>query len=61
MLLREAIEKSGYDWKQHGSDVASAMMKIFHTTGVEVKDENSGLSFRRLDLMAALRLVMKTT
>lgn len=57
MLLREAIQKSGYDWKKHGADIASAMMKIFQTTGVEVKDEKSGLSFRRLDLMAALKRV----
>ena len=59
MILREAIEKSGYDWKPHGPDLASAMMNIFQTTGVEVKDEKSGLSFRRLDLMAALKQVMK--
>lgn len=58
MLLREAITKSGYDWKQDGADIASAMMKIFQTTGVEVKDEKSGLIFQRLDLMAALKLVM---
>lgn len=58
MLLREAITKSGYDWKQDGRDMASAMMKIFQTTSVKVKDEKSGLTFRRLDLMAALKLVM---
>lgn len=58
MLLREAIQKSGYDWKKYGPDMASAMMKIFQTTGVEVKDDKSGLTFRRLDLMAALKLVM---
>ena len=57
MLLREAIQKSGYDWKKHGADIASAMMKIFQITGVEVKDEKSGLTFRRLDLMAALKRV----
>lgn len=58
MLLREAIEKSGYDWKQHGPDMASAMMKILQTTGVKVEDKASGQAFRRLDLMAALKLVM---
>lgn len=58
MILREAIEKSGYDWKPHGPDLASAMMNIFQTTGVEVKDEKSGLSFRRLDLIAALKRVI---
>ena len=59
MILREAIEKSGYDWKPHGPDIATAMMKIFQSTGVEVKDAQSGRTFRRLDLMAALQLVMK--
>ncbi len=58
MLLREAIEKSGYDWKKDGADIATAMLKILQTTGVEVKDEKSGLTFRRLDLMAALKHVM---
>jgi hypothetical protein len=58
MILREAIEKSGYDWKQHGPDIASAMMKILQTTGVKVEDKASGQTFRRLDLMAALKLVM---
>lgn len=58
MLLREAIEKSGYDWKQHGSEMAGAMMKILQTTGVKVVDKASGQAFRRLDLMAALKLVM---
>jgi hypothetical protein len=58
MLMREAIEKSGYDWKQHGPDMASAMMKILQTTGVKVEDKASGQTFRRLDLMAALKLVM---
>ena len=38
MLLREALQKSGYDWKQQGPDTASAIMKIFQTNGVEVKD-----------------------
>ena len=58
MLMREAIEKSGYDWKQHGPDMASAMMKILQTTGVKVEDKASSQTFRRLDLMAALKLVM---
>ena len=58
MILREAIEKSGYDWKPHGPDMASAMMKIMQTTGVKVEDKASGNTFRRLDLVAALKKVM---
>jgi hypothetical protein len=59
MLLREAIEKSGYDWKKDGSDMATAMMKILQTTGVKVEDKPSGQTFHRLDLMAALNHVIK--
>ena len=59
MLLREAIEKSGYDWKKDGSDMATAMMKILQTTGVKVEDKPSGQTFHRLDLMAALKHVIK--
>jgi hypothetical protein len=59
MILREAIEKSGYDWKQNGPDMASAMMTLFQTTGVKVEDKASGQTFRRLDLMAALQHVLK--
>jgi hypothetical protein len=57
MILREAIEKSGYDWKRDGKDIASAIMKVFQTTGVPVEDKASGNTFRRLDLMAALKHV----
>lgn len=58
MLLREAIAKGGYDWRKDGPDMATAMMRIFQETGVAVEDGESGLCFRRLDLMAALRRVM---
>lgn len=59
MILREAIEKSGYDWKRDGNDIARAMMKIFQATGVKVEDKASGQTFRRLDLLAALKRVMQ--
>ena len=54
MLLREAIEINKYDWKQDGPTLPEAMLKIMQQTGVEVNDEGSGLTFRRLDLTAAL-------
>jgi hypothetical protein len=59
MILREAIEKSGYDWKSDGKNIAEAMMKIFQNTGKPVDDPATKRSYRRLDLMAALELVMK--
>jgi len=59
MLLREAIEKSKYDWKSKGRNLPEAMMKIFQETGKPVTDPSTGLTFRRLDMMAALDLVLK--
>ncbi len=59
MILREAIETSGYDWKADGRNIAEAMMAIFQKTGVPVEDPPTKQTFRRLDLMAALQHVMK--
>jgi hypothetical protein len=57
MLLREAIEKKGFDWKPYGANLPEAMMAILQKTGVEVKDPGTGLTFRRLDLLAAIDFV----
>jgi hypothetical protein len=54
MLLREAIEKAKYDWKADGANLPEAMMAIFQKTGKAVEDPGTGLSFKRLDLLAAL-------
>ena len=58
MVLREAIEKKKYDWKADGKNLPEAMLAIMQKTGVEVKDEATKRSFRRLDLMAALEYVL---
>lgn len=57
MLLREAIEKAKYDWKQHADNLPAAMLVILQKTGKEVADPGTQLSFRRLDLLAAVDLV----
>ena len=54
LLLREAIDKSGYDWKQDGPNRAAAMLAILQKTGTEVHDPTSQRTFRRLDVKAAL-------
>lgn len=54
MVLREAIEKAGYDWRKDGGTFPEAMMAIFKATGVQVHDPATNLDFRRLDLLAAL-------
>lgn len=58
MILREAIEKSGYDWHANGKNISEAMMHIFQSTGVSVNDPATQRSYRRLDLLAALDHVM---
>ena len=61
MVLREAIVITKYDWKQDGPNLPEAMLKIMQQTGTEVKDEGSGLTFRRLDLLSALDHVFDKT
>lgn len=59
MILREAIEKSGYDWSGDGATLPDAMMTILQRTGAEVEDPAAaGRMFRRLDLGAAVRSVL---
>ena len=58
IILREAIENSGYDWSKDGATLPDAMMAIFQQTGAEVADPAvEGRVFRRLDLAAALKHV----
>ncbi|MDP6036502.1 MAG: hypothetical protein QGG55_10680, partial [Verrucomicrobiota bacterium] len=57
MILREAIEKATYDWKTDGENLPEAMMAILQKTGKPVTDPATKLTFRRLDLQAALEHV----
>jgi hypothetical protein len=61
MLLREAIEKSGYNWKADGPNMADAMMAIFQKTGKAVDDPATKRTYRRLDVLAALEHVLGKT
>ncbi|MGE0757628.1 MAG: FG-GAP-like repeat-containing protein [Pirellulaceae bacterium] len=54
IVLREAIEETGYHWRQHGDNLAVALLEIMQRTGVPAKDAQTGRSYRRLDLAAAL-------
>jgi hypothetical protein len=54
LILREAIEKAGYDWPRDGKTLPEAMMAIFRKCGVEVYDPATTLRFKRLDLLAAV-------
>ena len=59
LLLREAILRASYDWKKDGPNLPAAMMAILQRTGPAVKDPASGLTFRRLDLKAAIDYVFR--
>ena len=59
LLLREAIDKAKYDWKKEGSTLPDAMLAIFKRTGPAVEDTGSKLTFRRLDVKAALDAVFQ--
>lgn len=61
LLLREAIEKSKYDWKKDGPTLPDAMMAIFQRTGVAVHDPASNLTFKRLDAKAAIDSIWRDT
>jgi len=58
MILREAIEKSGYAWQGRGANLADAMLAIFRETGVRVRDPATGCTFHELDLLAGVEAVM---
>ncbi len=58
MILREAIEKSKFDWKPWGNNLPEAMMAIFQKTGREIQDPQSKSTFKELDLLAAVDFVM---
>jgi len=54
IILREAVEKTGYDWKKKGRNLPEALLAIMRETGQPVEDTESKHAFRRLDLRAAL-------
>jgi hypothetical protein len=56
-ILREAIAESGYRWQQMGETLPEAMMAIFRATGRPIDDEETGLTFAELDLLAAVDCV----
>jgi len=58
MVLREAIELGKYDWRQHGENLPVAMLTIFQQTGRKIEDPATGVTFRELDLLTALELVL---
>jgi hypothetical protein len=54
MILREAIDKTGYNWQNDGITLSDAIMQIFQKTGVPIEDPETKCEFRELDLLAAV-------
>ena len=54
LVLREAIEHTGYVWQNDGPTLPDAMLAILKRTGQPVHDKASAKVFRRLNLKAAL-------
>ena len=54
IVLREAISKTGYNWKADGPNLPRALLEIMKKTGVAVHDPATKRSYQRLDLKAAL-------
>ncbi|MFN0054438.1 MAG: S8 family serine peptidase [Planctomycetales bacterium] len=54
IILREAVEKTGYDWKKEGRPLPEVLLTIMQETGRPVADPGTGETFRRLDLLGAL-------
>ena len=61
MILREAIEKSGYEWKADGETLPDAMMAIFKKTGNVIHDPATDITFRELNLLKAVDHVYAAT
>ena len=53
-VLREAIEKTGYDWKTKGQTLPDAMLAILKETGTTAHDAETGLDFQVANLRNAL-------
>lgn len=53
-VLREAIEKTGYDWKAKGATLPDAMLVILKETGRTIHDPGTGLDFQVANFLGAL-------
>jgi len=53
-ILREAIDKTQYNWQPLGQTLPQAMCKLFQKTGLAIDDELTGLSFKQINIKAAL-------
>lgn len=57
MILREAIERCAFPWQDWGENLPEAMLAIFKHTGWQIDDTENEMSFRELNLLAALNFI----
>ena len=60
-VMREAVEKTGFDWKKYGDNLPDAVMAIYKKTGFSLHDARTGLDFKALNLLAAVDFVFGRT
>lgn len=53
-VLREAIDTFDYPWQKLANTLPNAILAIFQQTGVTIADHATGITFKELDLLAAL-------
>ena len=57
MILREAFEKTGFDWRRLGPTLPDAILAVFRQTGRPIADPGGEREFRELDLLSAVETV----
>jgi len=57
MIWREAVEKADFPWRDYGKTMPDAAMELFRRTGRDFEDEATGITFKALDLEAAIDFV----
>ncbi len=58
MVLREAIENSGYPWQNDGANLPETLLAIFKNTGIPIEDPATKCTFHELNLLAAVDHVL---
>jgi len=57
IVIREAIERTGYRWSSVAPTLPDAIMHIMRASGRNAYDPATGLMFRELNLAAALQMI----
>ena len=59
MILREAIEINGFDWRKYGKYMPDAILKIFQITATDVYDSITDHYYKNLNFIKAVDFVFE--